>query len=197
MTDSSRPINNRYKVVINHELQYAMWPQHLDNPRGWRDVGIRGAKTECLAYIEKVWTDMRPLSLRHWMAELHETVYENDYASSDFEPTGDTLVETLCSSEQAVECVLRPTTDHRQMQAAVADGHVQIRFLHTQGGTELTVRIDRESSELSALIDQDHGNDVILVGELELDFQPLSCRITIDLATFKGSGKLHRRKQPA
>jgi MbtH protein len=35
-----------------------------DNPRGWRDAGKTGTKAECLAYIEEVWTDMRPLSIR-------------------------------------------------------------------------------------------------------------------------------------
>jgi MbtH protein len=56
-----------YKVVINHEEQYSIWPAHKDNPLGWKDVGPRGSKEECLQYIEKVWTDMRPLSLRKAM----------------------------------------------------------------------------------------------------------------------------------
>jgi MbtH protein len=56
-----------YKVVINHEEQYSIWPTHRDNPSGWRDAGKSGTKAECLAYIEQVWTDMRPLSLRQKM----------------------------------------------------------------------------------------------------------------------------------
>jgi len=56
-----------YKVVINHEEQYSIWPAHRENPLGWRDGGKRGTKGECLAYIEEVWTDMRPLSLRRKM----------------------------------------------------------------------------------------------------------------------------------
>jgi MbtH protein len=56
-----------YKVVVNHEEQYSIWPADRDNPSGWRDVGITGAKPECLAYIREVWTDMRPLSLRKQM----------------------------------------------------------------------------------------------------------------------------------
>ncbi|GMV52064.1 MAG: hypothetical protein NBKEAIPA_01670 [Nitrospirae bacterium] len=58
-----------YKVVVNHEEQYSIWPSYRDNPLGWRDAGKTGLKTECLAYITEVWTDMRPLSLRKWMAE--------------------------------------------------------------------------------------------------------------------------------
>ena len=58
-----------YKVVINHEEQYSIWQADRDSPPGWRDVGKRGPKSDCLAYIEEVWTDMRPLSLRKAMAE--------------------------------------------------------------------------------------------------------------------------------
>ena len=56
-----------YKVVVNHEEQYSIWPAGRENPLGWRDGGKSGAKTECLAYIKEVWTDMRPLSLRKKM----------------------------------------------------------------------------------------------------------------------------------
>jgi len=56
-----------YKVVVNHEEQYSIWPLDRDNPRGWRDAGRSGSKQECLAYIKEVWADMRPLSLRKWM----------------------------------------------------------------------------------------------------------------------------------
>jgi MbtH protein len=56
-----------YKVVINHEEQYSLWPVDRENPADWRDAGKTGRKPECLAYIEQVWTDMRPLSLRKQM----------------------------------------------------------------------------------------------------------------------------------
>ena len=58
---------NVYKVVVNHEEQYSIWPLDRENPLGWRDAGKSGTKAECLAYIEEVWTDMRPLSLRKEM----------------------------------------------------------------------------------------------------------------------------------
>jgi MbtH protein len=53
-----------YKVVVNHEEQYSIWFADRDLPLGWREVGMQGQKAECLSYIEKVWTDMRPLSVR-------------------------------------------------------------------------------------------------------------------------------------
>jgi len=57
-----------YKVVVNHEEQYSIWPADKANPQGWNDAGKQGAKDECLAYIREVWTDMRPLSLRREMS---------------------------------------------------------------------------------------------------------------------------------
>lgn len=56
-----------YKVVLNHEEQYSIWPVERANPLGWRDAGKSGPKAECLAYIKEVWTDMRPLRLRRQM----------------------------------------------------------------------------------------------------------------------------------
>jgi MbtH protein len=56
-----------YKVVVNHEEQYSIWPAEKKNALGWRDAGKSGSKQECLDYIKEVWTDMRPLSLRNRM----------------------------------------------------------------------------------------------------------------------------------
>lgn len=61
-----------YLVVVNHEEQYSIWPDYKEIPKGWRPVGNKGPKHECLDYIDKVWTDMRPLSLRKQMAEMKE-----------------------------------------------------------------------------------------------------------------------------
>jgi MbtH protein len=63
------PDSTRYKVVINHEEQYSIWPADTKNPAGWREVGRSGSKQACLDYIEEVWTDMRPLSVHTKMAE--------------------------------------------------------------------------------------------------------------------------------
>lgn len=62
--------NTIYKVVVNHEERYSIWLAGQENPPGWQDAGKSGSKEECLAYIQEVWTDMRPLSLRLKMATL-------------------------------------------------------------------------------------------------------------------------------
>jgi MbtH protein len=59
----------QFQVVVNHEEQYSIWPDYKAIPEGWRAVGKSGLKQDCLAYIDEVWTDMRPLSLRQQMAE--------------------------------------------------------------------------------------------------------------------------------
>lgn len=53
-----------YFVVVNHEEQYSIWLVDHPVPNGWTTVGGAGPKPECLARIETLWTDMRPLSLR-------------------------------------------------------------------------------------------------------------------------------------
>ena len=58
-----------YKVVLNGEEQYSIWPAAQEIPAGWRDAGVSGPKQECLSHIEQVWADMRPLSLRKKMRE--------------------------------------------------------------------------------------------------------------------------------
>jgi MbtH protein len=67
-----------YKVVVNHEEQYSIWMSHKETPLGWREVGPSRTKEECLSYIEEVWTDMRPLSLRRAMDESNESSATSD-----------------------------------------------------------------------------------------------------------------------
>jgi MbtH protein len=65
----NEPRGATYRVVVNHEEQYSIWPADRELAAGWSDAGKTGSKEECLAHIEEVWTDMRPLSLRKQMAE--------------------------------------------------------------------------------------------------------------------------------
>jgi MbtH protein len=58
------PTGSDFAVVVNNEDQYSIWPAGDVFPTGWRTVGIRGAKKDCLSYIKEIWIDMRPLSLR-------------------------------------------------------------------------------------------------------------------------------------
>ncbi|MFT6097542.1 MAG: MbtH protein [Arenicella sp.] len=62
-----------FRVVYNHEEQYSIWPVERELPLGWQEDGKKGTKKECLDHIEEIWTDMRPLSLRKFLAEQQES----------------------------------------------------------------------------------------------------------------------------
>jgi MbtH protein len=54
----------QYIAVVNDEGQHSVWWADQDPPAGWRPAGHRGTREECLAWIDEVWTDLRPMSLR-------------------------------------------------------------------------------------------------------------------------------------
>jgi MbtH protein len=67
MNNDENEETTTYRVVVNHEEQYSIWPADKKIPLGWKDTGKAGTKTECLGYVKEVWTDMRPLSVRRQM----------------------------------------------------------------------------------------------------------------------------------
>ncbi len=178
----------RYKVVINHEEQYSIWPEDRDNPLGWTDVGVNGSKSECLDHIDKVWTDMRPLSLRKWLAE---NPIDASTTVEDPAPAHRDLVEFLAADEHPVALVLRGVSESERFTSILEREYLQIRFPTTEGGTELTMLVDRTLSELSAL-ERELTDDaqIRLVGRLELDYRAVECRANIRLATLEGTGRL-------
>lgn len=56
-----------FKVLVNGEAQYSLWPADLAVPAGWAETGQQGTKKECDEYVNRMWTDMRPKSLRDAM----------------------------------------------------------------------------------------------------------------------------------
>ena len=67
---SEQDTETRYTVVVNDEGQYSIWAADRELPSGWQAAGTDGTREECLAEIGRVWTDMRPTSLRRAMGEL-------------------------------------------------------------------------------------------------------------------------------
>jgi MbtH protein len=67
--ENAKNDQDTYLVVLNDEEQHSIWRADRDLPAGWRAEGTRGTRDECIARIDEVWTDMRPLSLRQRMAE--------------------------------------------------------------------------------------------------------------------------------
>jgi MbtH protein len=52
-----------YLVLVNDEGQHSLWPTFIDVPAGWNVTFGEAGRQECLDYIEKSWTDLRPKSL--------------------------------------------------------------------------------------------------------------------------------------
>ena len=179
-----------YAVVVNHEEQYSVWPTERSMPAGWNAVGKTGSKQECLDYIETVWTDMRPLSLRKKMEEWKANPPpEPEDAVEDTEPS---LVDRLCDGAHEIEASLRPDRTADALQQAIKRNYVLVKFTRTRGGTELGMELDTTACDLSSGdFDRSVGR-VKLVGDLTLDFVKVRCFAEIDLATLAGTGHLEK-----
>ncbi|MGW0856746.1 MbtH family protein [Streptomyces sp. NPDC002690] len=60
--------SGRFFVLVNGEEQHSLWPAFAEIPDGWRVVFGEDGRAECLEYVEREWSDMRPKSLRDAMA---------------------------------------------------------------------------------------------------------------------------------
>jgi uncharacterized protein YbdZ (MbtH family) len=189
-----------YDVVVNHEEQYSIWPAGRDLPRGWDRVGKQGQKAECLSYINEVWTDMRPLSLRKKMEEMKKRLPELEReaaerrareAATPADPRDD-LVAFLCEGQHPIEAWLQPEQSVYLLEDALKRGFVHIRFTDTRGGTVLGVELDDTASEIpQASFDKAEGR-VHIEGNLTLDDAKVRCIADIDLSTLAGNGRLER-----
>lgn len=184
-----------YRVVVNTEEQYSIWPAHREAPAGWNDTGKTGPKPECLAHIKEVWTDMRPLSLRRKMAEMEAKSQEPAAETREDRKAADRqedLVTRLSAGRQPVELILRTNRTPKGLLERVQIGYVNIKFTNTRGGTELSVALDagalrKDEADLEA-----GKGTVHLEGGLTLNGQKVRCIADIDIATFKGQGQLER-----
>ena len=178
-----------YRVVVNHEEQYSIWPQYKENPLGWRDAGKTATKAECLAYIKETWTDMRPLSLRKKMEELAKNPPPPPPPNLHA-PREKSLVDRLCESDHIIEVGLRPERTLKLFKEAISRNYVHIRFTQTKGGTEIGFELDRERSDFSRA-DLENGQGTVHVeGSLSLDYEKVRCIADIDLSSLTGKGHL-------
>jgi uncharacterized protein YbdZ (MbtH family) len=187
--DSDNEDTTIYKVVLNHEEQYSIWPEGRENPLGWNDAGKSGTKPECLAYIKELWTDMRPLSLR----KLMEQEAQNPSAEASENTGGQyrNLVEYLSESHRPVAVTLRPNNDEA-FRESLDRGYVFIKFTDTNGGTELGLRIDPSKTDLSRGDLDARTGTIHLEGELTLNQVGVRCFTDIDLSSLTGQGRLEQ-----
>lgn len=179
-----------YKVVVNHEEQYSIWPAYRENPLGWKDIGQSGLKAECLAYIKEVWTDMRPLSLRKKMEEMAKNPPPPPPPPDPNRPQEKSLVDRLCEGSHRVEAGLRPEKTVKLFKDAIDRNYVHVKFVDTRGGTELGVRLDRDNCDFSRADFENSSGTVHVEGGLTLDYVDVRCIADIDLATLAGTGQL-------
>lgn len=193
--DSDTEDTTIYKVVVNHEEQYSIWPEYKENPLGWNDVGKAGPKEECLAHIKEVWTDMRPLSLRKKMEEMAKNP-PSPLPDSNM-PREKSLVDRLCEGSHAVEASMRPEKTVRAFKEAIDRNYVHVKFTGTRGETELGIRLDQEACDFSKADFEKETGSVHVEGVLNLDYVKVRCIADIDLKTLKGEGHLVQVKEAA
>jgi uncharacterized protein YbdZ (MbtH family) len=188
--DSDQEDTTIYKVVMNHEEQYSIWPEYKENPLGWKDVGKTGPKAECLAHIKEVWTDMRPLSLRKKMEEMADNPRPSPPPPDPNKPREKSLVDKLCEGDHPVEAGLRPEKTVKLFKEAIDRNYVHIKFTDTRGGTELGVRLDRDRCDFSQADFENGAGVVHIEGGLTLDYVKVRCIANIALNTLEGKGSL-------
>ena len=192
MSTSEQDSGQRYQVVVNDEEQYSIWPEGRDLPLGWRPEGFTGSKEACLDHIEKVWTDMRPKSLRD---KLGSGILDGDDLPPlpDDEPDG-SLVQRLAQGSHPV--VVAGVGDRaaaeslERFRQRMDRGHVSVLFTGTRGGTELTLRFDPGSVDRSGCDFAGRSGSLALAGELNLDGVDVRCEVELSLAELAGTGRL-------
>ena len=190
--DPDREDTTVYKVVVNHEEQYSIWPDYKEMPLGWTEVGKSGLKPECLAYIKDVWTDMRPLSLRKRMEEMAKNPPPPPPSPDPNRPREKTLVDRLSEGSHPVEASLRPERTVKLFKEAIDRNYVHIKFTETRGGTELGVRLDTEACDFNKADFENCAGTAHIEGGLTLDYVKVRCIADIDLKTLEGKGRLEK-----
>ena len=184
-----------YKVVVNEEEQYSIWPDYMKNPRGWRDVGKVGLKVECLAYIKEVWTDMRPLSLRKKMEELAR----NPPVARAIPQTPKiaSLVDRLAIGNHPAVVCLRPEPSLRLFKDTLDSGYLRVKFTDTNPGTELGMQLNKDACNFEEANFEKGTGSIHVVGDSSLDFTRVRCVADINLDSLAGHGHLEKAEAEA
>jgi uncharacterized protein YbdZ (MbtH family) len=195
MAEENFEDDSRYEVVVNHEEQYSIWPEGREIPLGWRLAGKAGTKAECLAYVEQVWTDMRPLSLREQMKRQAENPEAAAVPTISRPPDPrDDLIAFLSDGDHPLQATAQ-SVEH--FLERVKSGYVNIKFTDTRGGTEIGVRLDSAASDTTGADIEGYKGNVRIAGNLTLNYQPVRLVAEVALETLIGSGRLQLRESGA
>lgn len=58
--DESQP----FLVLANAQAQHSLWPTFAAVPAGWQVVLGPDSRAACVDWLERNWTDIRPLAVR-------------------------------------------------------------------------------------------------------------------------------------
>lgn len=102
----------------------------------------------------------------------------------------DELVERLAQGEHSV-VVGGPDPSLAEFRRRIEDiGYVFIKFTDTRGGTDLGVRIDKNTLDLSQAHFEQGSGSAHVEGTLTLNYAKVRCVATIQLETLAGTGHL-------
>jgi MbtH protein len=82
-----------FRVVVNADGQYSIWPDDSTVPGGWIADGTIGSREECLDHIDRVWTDMRPARawIRTWLCDTIAATSDGQLTAAEVRSGGRTF----------------------------------------------------------------------------------------------------------
>jgi hypothetical protein len=133
---------------------------------------------------------MRPLSLRKKMEEMAKNPPSPLPPPDPNRPREKSLVDKLCEGDHPVEAGVRPEKTVKLFKEAIDRNYVHVKFTGTKGGTELGVRLDRDTCDFNQADFENATGTVHVEGALTLDYVKVRCIADIDLKTLEGKGRL-------
>jgi hypothetical protein len=106
------------------------------------------------------------------------------------------LVNKLSQGDHPVQISMRTQPTLKGLKERIDRGFVHVKFPETRGGTELGLTLQKEETNLNGADFETGKGSIFLVGRLKLDYVPVKCLVTIDLATMAGQGRLVVIQEP-
>lgn len=101
----------------------------------------------------------------------------------------DELVKKLSNGEH--EVIFEPRTrELGEVKERLTEGFVFVKFLETQGETELGISIDHKMTHLNEVEFEPGKGTLHLVGTCDLNFTKVRCNAEIDLTSRQGKASL-------
>lgn len=100
----------------------------------------------------------------------------------------DALVKKLV--ENASRVVAQRAENSQGLREQIERKYVLVKFVETQGGTEIGVPLDMGLTKIDKANFDDGTGSVHLVGELTLNYVRVRCIVDLNVETLEGTGQL-------